>query len=68
VDLFSLSDIIRVIISRMMRWAQHVASMEERGGTFKVMVWKTAGNRQLGRARRRWEDNIKWIFKKYGGG
>jgi len=43
----------------MMRWAKRVASIGERRGSFKVMVWKTDGNRPLGRARRRWEDNIK---------
>jgi hypothetical protein len=52
-------NIIRVIRSRMMRWAEHVVSMVEWSGTFKIMVWKTDGNRLLGRARRRWEDNIK---------
>jgi hypothetical protein len=42
-----------------MRWAGHVASMEEERGVHKVLVWKPEGKRQLGRPRRRWEDNIK---------
>jgi hypothetical protein len=37
-DLFCLPNIIRVFKSRMMRWAEHVASMVERRGAFKVMV------------------------------
>jgi len=37
------------------------------GGAHKVMVRRPEGNRLLGRPRRRWEDNIKWIFKKRHG-
>ena len=33
--------------------------MKERRGEYRVMVGKPEGNRPLGRARRRWEDNIK---------
>jgi hypothetical protein len=65
-DLYSLPNIIRVIKSRMMRWAEHIASVGERRGTFKVMVWKTDGNRPLGRARHRWEDNIKMDLQEIG--
>jgi hypothetical protein len=36
-----------------MRWAGHVARMEEKIGVHRVLVWKP-----LGRPRRRWEDNI----------
>jgi hypothetical protein len=61
-DLFSLRSIIRVIKSRVMRWIEHVASMGQKRGTFKVTMWRTDGNRQLGRTRRRWEDNIKMVF------
>jgi len=54
------SNIVRVIKSRIIRWAGHVASMgEERRGVYRVLVWKPEGKRPLGRARRRWEDNIK---------
>ena len=37
----------------------HVACMGKRKGGYRVFVWKLEGNRQLGRPRRRWEDNIK---------
>ena len=50
---------MRVIKSRRMRWAGHVARMEEGRGVYKVLVGKTEGKRSLGRPRRRWEDNIK---------
>ena len=42
-----------------MRWARHVARMEEGRGVHKVLVGKPEGKRPLGRLRRRWEDNIK---------
>ena len=58
-DLHSSPNIVRVIKSRRMRWAGHVACMEEGRGVHKVLVGKSEGRRQLGRPRRRWEDNIK---------
>ena len=42
-----------------MRWAGHVARMEEGRGVHKVLVRKPEVKRPLGRPRRRWEDNIK---------
>ena len=42
-----------------MRWAGHVARMEERRGVHMVLVGKPEGKRPFGRPRRRWEDNIK---------
>ena len=41
-----------------MRWVEHVARMGERRGIYRVLVGKPEGERQLGRSRRRWEDNI----------
>ena len=58
-DLYSSSIILRVIKSRRMRWAGHVARMEEGRGVHKVLVGKPEGKGPLGRPRRRWEDNIK---------
>jgi len=34
-------------------------------GAYRVLVWGPKGNRPLGRPKRRWEDNIKMIFKKW---
>jgi len=42
-----------------MRWAGHVAGMIGRGVTYRILVWRPVGNRQLGRTKRRWEDNNK---------
>ena len=58
-DLYSLPSIVRVVKSRRMRWAGHVALMGEGRGVHRVLVGKPEGKRPLGRPRRRWEDNIK---------
>jgi len=58
-DLYSLPNIVRVVKSRRMRWAVHVARMREDRGVRRVLVGKPEGKRPLGRSRRRWEDNIK---------
>ena len=66
-DLYSLPNIVRVVKSRRMRWAGHVARMEEGRGVYRVLVGKPEGKRPLGRPRRRWEDNIKMDLKEVGG-
>ena len=58
-DLYSLLIIVRVVKSRRMRWAEHVARMEEDRGVHRVLVGKPEGKRSLGRPGRRWEDNNK---------
>jgi hypothetical protein len=67
-DLYSSSNIVRVIKSRRMRWAGYVARRGERRGVYRVLVWKPEGKRQLGRPRRRWKDNIKIDLQKVGCG
>jgi hypothetical protein len=67
-DVYSLSNIIHVIKSRRMRWAGHVAYMEERRDACKVLVGKPDGRRSLGRPRHRWEDNIKMDHHQVGFG
>jgi hypothetical protein len=57
--LYSLPNIVRVIKSRIMRWAGHLARMGEERGLYRVLVGKPEGKRPLGRPRLRWEDNIK---------
>jgi hypothetical protein len=34
-------------------------------GVYRVLVRKPEGKRPLGRPRRRWEDILRWMFKKY---
>ena len=66
-DLYALPNIVRVVKSRIRRWAGHVARMGEGRGVHRVLVGKPEGNRRLGRPRRRWEDNIKMDLKEVGG-
>jgi hypothetical protein len=66
-DLYSLPNIVRVVKSRRMRWAGHVAHMGEGRGVYRVLVGKPEGRRPLGRPRRRWEDYIKMDIQEEGG-
>jgi hypothetical protein len=58
-DLFSSPNVIRVIKSRRMGSAGHVARMGEGRGAYRVLMGKPEGRRPLGRPRLRWEDNTK---------
>jgi len=49
-----------------MRWAGHVARMEEERGAYRVLVGKPEGNKPLGRPRRRWVDNIRMDLQEVG--
>jgi hypothetical protein len=53
-NLYSSPNIIRVIKSRRMRWAGHVARIREGRGAYRILV-----GRPFGKPRRRWEYNIK---------
>jgi hypothetical protein len=66
--LFSSPNIIRVMKSRRLRWAGHVARMGERRGAYRALVGKTEGRRPLERPRRRREDNIKMDLREVGWG
>jgi hypothetical protein len=58
-DLYSSPSIIRIIKSRRMRWAGHVARIVEKRNVYKLLAGKSERTRPLGRPRRRWIDNIK---------
>jgi hypothetical protein len=57
-DLYCSPSIIRIIKSRRMRWAGHVARMGKKRNAYRLLVGKQKGKRALGRRRRRWVDNI----------
>ena len=57
-SLYCSPNIVRLIKSRRLRWAGHVARMEESKSAFKILTGKPTGKRPLGRPRRRWEGNI----------
>ena len=67
-DLYSSPNIVRVIKSRRMRWAGHVARMGEERGVYRVLVVKPEGRRPLERRRRRWADNIRMDLQEVGCG
>jgi len=67
-DLYSLPNIVRMVKSRRMRWAGHVARMGEGRGVHRVLVGKPEGKRPLARPRCRWDDNIKMDLREVGGG
>ena len=62
-SLYRSSDTVRVIKSRRLRWAGHVARVEEGRSVFKILTGKPTGNRALGRPWRRGEDNIRMDLK-----
>jgi len=67
-DLCSSPNTVRVIKSRRMRCAGHVARMG-RGEAYTGVWWeKPEGKRQLGRPRHRWEENIKLDLQEVGFG
>jgi hypothetical protein len=68
-DLYSSPSIIRIIKSRSMRWAGHVARMgEEKRSACRLLVGKPEGKRPLGRPRCRWVDNIRMDLGEVGWG
>ena len=48
-----------LIKSRRLRWAGHVARMEEGRSVFKILAGIPTGKRPLRRPSHRWEDNIR---------
>jgi len=67
-DLYCSTNIVRVIKSRRMGWAGHVARMGERRGVYRVLVGKPEGKRPLGRPRRKWDNKIKMDLQVVGCG
>jgi len=67
-DLYSSHNIVRVIKSRRMRCAGHVARIGEERGVYSVLVGKPEGRRPLGRPRCRWVDNIRMDLQEVGCG
>ena len=57
---------IRGIKSRRLRWAGHVARMEEGRSAFKILTGTPTGKSPLGRPRRRCEGNIRMDLEEIG--
>jgi hypothetical protein len=67
-DLYSSPNIVRVIKWRRIRWAGHVARMDEEREVYRVLVGKPEGKRPLGRPRHRCLDNIRIDLQDVGCG
>jgi hypothetical protein len=65
-NLYYSPSIIRIIKSRRLRWAGHVARMGEKRNAYRLLVGKPEGKSPLGRPRRRWIDNIKMDLLEIG--
>jgi hypothetical protein len=65
-SLYSSPNIVRVIKSRRMGWAGHVARVGEGRGVYRIWVGRSKGKRPLGRPRRRLADNIKLDLREIG--
>ena len=64
--MYSSPNIIRDLKLRQLRWAGHVAHMEQSRNAYRVLVGKPEGKRPLRRTRCRWEDNIKMDLREVG--
>jgi hypothetical protein len=65
-DLYSSPSIIRIIKSRTMRCAGHLARTGEKRNAYGLLVGKPEGKRPIGRPRRRWVDNIRMDLVEMG--
>jgi hypothetical protein len=64
--LYSSPNIIRIIKSRRLRWARHVARMWEKRNVYRLLVGKSERKRPLGRPRHTWVDNVKMDLLEIG--
>jgi hypothetical protein len=65
-NVYSSPSIIRMINSRRMIWAGHVARTGEKRNGYRISVGKPEGKRPLGIHRRRREDTIKMDLREIG--
>ena len=64
--LYDSPDVVKIMKSRRLRWAGHVARMGEKRRLYSILVGRPDGRRPLGRPRRRWEDNIRRDLREVG--
>jgi hypothetical protein len=65
-SLYSSQSIIRIMKSKRMKWAGHVAPMEEKRTATRILGGKSEGKRPLGRPRCSWVNNIKMNIRGTG--
>jgi hypothetical protein len=64
-DMYTSPSIIRIIKSRRMRWAGHVARMGENRNAYRLLVGKLEGKGPLGRPRHRWVEILGWVLERW---
>jgi hypothetical protein len=57
-SLYLSPNVVRAIKTRILRWADHVARMEEGRSAFKILTGKPTGSRPLERSRRKWAGHV----------
>jgi hypothetical protein len=65
-NLYSSPSIIRMLKSRRMRWAGHVARKGDKRNAYRILVGNPEEKRPLGRPRCRWVNNIKMDLREIG--
>jgi hypothetical protein len=65
-SLYSSPNIVRVIKSRRMTWAGHVACLGKGRGVHGVLGGGPGGRRPLERPRCKWENNVKLDLREIG--
>jgi hypothetical protein len=65
-NVHSSPSIIRMIKSRRMRWAGHVAQIGDKRNAYRIFVRKPGGKRPLGRSRGRQVGNNKMYIREIG--
>ena len=58
-SLYRSTNIVRVIKSRRLRWASHVARITQGRSTFTILIAMSIGRKPLGRPRHRWDDTVR---------
>ena len=66
-DLYPLPNIVRVVKSRRMRWAGHVARMGEGRGVYRVLVGNLKERDHWGETDADGRIILRWIFRKWEG-
>jgi hypothetical protein len=61
-DLYCTPNIIKLIKSRRMTWAGHIARNGEKRNAYRLLVKKPEGKKPPGRTTHKWVDNIKMVF------
>jgi len=64
--LYDSPDVVKIMKSPRLRWADHVARMGKKRRLYSILVGRPDGRRPLGRPRRRWEDNIRIDLREIG--